>query len=344
MCLAIWKPAGETISEAELEEAFRCNKDGAGFAAATGQAIVMQKGFFKFGKFLKAYNRFKDLPCLIHFRIRTHGYSDAANCHPFLFGKGSFAAIHNGTIDIKCTDFKHSDTWHFVHKVLEPLCDGINLGSPAARYLIEVAIGWSKMVVMDSKGGFVIYNEDKGSAHWEGKVWFSNYSHRKWTSTGTTTGANGNVTAHEGVGYCGSQGALGLPAGYRSGKRERVKVYTHDVEEAVERYVTEGGHLLTEGVTAPSQTADAATATTEATEATTPGTVTTDGAVTTSEQATGAGRGTLMEYGEFDEGVEEDIMVFMRAFKASRRDAIAGLRLHNQFPEVPAEGGTHGEL
>jgi len=143
------------------------------------------------------------MPYAIHFRKSTHGKKDENNCHPFLFNDGKLALIHNGVIPIKCSDDGFSDTWHFTHKVLEPMVKqyGVPIDDQALSWFIRVSIGTDKVAVMDNKGEVVIFNEDKGN--WEdtdgpdgkkGKVWYSNYSFRysstNYASRNTTWSPN----------------------------------------------------------------------------------------------------------------------------------------------------------
>jgi hypothetical protein len=85
-----------------------------------------------------------------------------------------------------------------VNKVLEPLVKdhGIAIDDPALSWLIKIAIGTDKIVVMDATGEAIIFNEEKGG--WEatdgdgekkGQVWYSNTSFRNvsWQHRQTDT-------------------------------------------------------------------------------------------------------------------------------------------------------------
>jgi hypothetical protein len=74
-----------------------------------------------------------------------------------------------------------------VNKVLEPLVKdhGIAIDDPALSWLIKIAIGTDKIVVMDGTGEAIIFNEEKGNweatdgpAEKKGQVWYSNTSFR----------------------------------------------------------------------------------------------------------------------------------------------------------------------
>ena len=57
MCLAIYKPAGKTVSWDALEEGFSSNKDGAGFAYVQNDKLCIHRGLFNFDDFRTALLR-----------------------------------------------------------------------------------------------------------------------------------------------------------------------------------------------------------------------------------------------------------------------------------------------
>lgn len=189
MCLAIYKPGGLDIPERNLRAGFESNNDGCGMCWAENGELHVERGMLTFDAFYGIYQQHCHNPMLIHFRKATHGKKDEANCHPFLFNDGNLALIHNGVIPIKCSEEGFSDTWHFVHKVLEPMIrdHGVPIDDQALSWFVRVSIGTDKIAVMDRAGEVIIFNEDKGN--WEdtdgpegkkGKVWYSNYSFRSF--------------------------------------------------------------------------------------------------------------------------------------------------------------------
>lgn len=97
MCIAIYKPAGKRIPLEYLEESFKYNPDGSGFAWAEDGEVTIVRGMFTYEDFLKEWKDHDQLishNALIHFRIATHGSIDKENCHPFPLKEG--ALIHNG--------------------------------------------------------------------------------------------------------------------------------------------------------------------------------------------------------------------------------------------------------
>ena len=179
MCLAIHKPKGKTIPEHYLMEGMANNKDGAGFCYFDGYKVVIEKGFFTWKEFIKAYNKIKQYECLIHFRWATHGSICQANCHPFESFDGS-AVIHNGILSIKAIG-DLTDTQTFVDFILTPILEqGVKPESPAFHYLMEQSINTSKVLIMLKTGKVIIYNERLG--HEEKGVWYSNSTYKSYCS------------------------------------------------------------------------------------------------------------------------------------------------------------------
>lgn len=175
MCIAIWKPASKLISYQNLEQCFKSNRDGAGFAYIENKKVVIKKGYMTFKEFWKEYENHQEKACLIHFRITTHGGTNYNNCHPFEAGRG--ALIHNGIIsgyDDKSAD---SDTVQFNNKVFTPLYAKVDKTKRALmKSLIEHRIGYSKLIFLDYNGEATIFNEEKGV--WDEGVWYSNTSYK----------------------------------------------------------------------------------------------------------------------------------------------------------------------
>ena len=178
MCIAILKPNSETISKKRLERCFDNNDDGAGYVFAKDGVLHFFKGFFRFRDFWKSYvknvvNNGNPITA-IHFRITTHGKTNADNCHPFKVNP-DLGFIHNGVIDMVSVDKKRSDTSVFNDNILKKLPDNF-IRNTAICNLIEESIGRSKLVFLDNGGNYTIVNENAG--HWDGNVWYSNNSYR----------------------------------------------------------------------------------------------------------------------------------------------------------------------
>ena len=55
MCIIVVKPEKVTISADSFRTMWKVNSDGAGFMYATGDRVVVSKGFMKFNEFWDAY-------------------------------------------------------------------------------------------------------------------------------------------------------------------------------------------------------------------------------------------------------------------------------------------------
>lgn len=186
MCLALYKPANIKPDWTALEEGMCHNSDGAGFAVAVDGQLIVEKGFFKFADFKKAFEPFGDHAAIVHFRLATHGGKNQQNCHPFAladFGNEAdhmpVAVIHNGIFSQAANDQKQwSDTWHICRDVLHPLWskDEKSLVSSAVIPLGDSFVGSSnKLVFLYADGTVGIWGEKNG--HWSEGVWYSNYSY-----------------------------------------------------------------------------------------------------------------------------------------------------------------------
>lgn len=194
MCIAIFKPAAESISDEILKTCYQNNSDGCGFAYVNtdnnGVKKIIVKKTMDFEVFLRQYHRAvrvaPDSAFLIHFRIRTHGTTDVFNCHPFMVDD-NHVFVHNGIIRGMRYDAKKSDTQMFNEDYLQQLPDGWMFSNGITK-LIENTIDFNKIVVMDIDENVNIYNEKKGE--WSNRVWYSNngYKPRSYVRQGSTTG------------------------------------------------------------------------------------------------------------------------------------------------------------
>ena len=129
MCIAINSPKGTEPSKSAMEESFRNNPHGGGFAYSKNNKVIIKKGFETFKDFHAEYKRanIKGLNKLIHFRIKTSGQINYDNCHPF-YVTHNLAMIHNGVIP-NFGNNETSDTREFISMVLKPIIlkHGLNI-------------------------------------------------------------------------------------------------------------------------------------------------------------------------------------------------------------------------
>ena len=178
MCLAIYRSDTGDVPKQFMQEGFRRNPDGAGFAFPQDGEVVIRKGYKTFKKFYKRYLEVaEDIPMLIHFRYATKGNVDQSNCHPFRLSK-KFAMIHNGTIDRVLTENEMSDSWNFANRILGPIVRKHPnfIYTDHGKRIINLAIGGTnKVAVMNHRGKATIFNEKLG--HWRDGTWYSNFSY-----------------------------------------------------------------------------------------------------------------------------------------------------------------------
>lgn len=176
MCLAIVNKKGILPKEYFVETA-KANNHGFGIGFAYNGQLFEYKELTDIHHFYHAYKSlrkdYSNTTFLIHFRMATHGSKGMKNVHPF-FIDGKYAIIHNGIIDIKPTG-DDSDTAAFA-KLLEGLPNGW-VQNYAIRQLIESAIGYSKIALLDTDGHVTLFNGSLG--HWDKhrNNWYSNRSY-----------------------------------------------------------------------------------------------------------------------------------------------------------------------
>lgn len=182
MCVAILSKPGARVSKAQIAQGWKVNSDGAGFAYIKNGEVEIEKGFDDLDKFVEAYERAADTysatsPFLLHMRIRTSGYTNADNTHPFKIKGG--AMIHNGVMfspegQSAGKDGKqHSDTKVFA-SVLHNLLDDPEVLKQAEDGILDAVGHTNKLAFLYADGRYLILNEDKGN--WEDDVWFSNFT------------------------------------------------------------------------------------------------------------------------------------------------------------------------
>lgn len=179
MCVILYKPAGVSVTRKTLKQCWTGNKDGGGFMWAWDGILFIEKGYFGFRKFYKAFrNNERTYPkadFVLHMRITSSGKTNAENCHPFYANKGcNVGMAHNGVL-FKYSALKsdYSDTQVFVKIILHKLPHDY-LHNEALKTLLDdyCKANASKMIFMDRLGKVFIANEIAGE--WDNGIWFSN--------------------------------------------------------------------------------------------------------------------------------------------------------------------------
>lgn len=194
MCVIIYKPVGESVSDETLKYCSKSNRDGFGYSyigyRGEKKYLRVYKGL-SFDNFLTAYKKafakYGDTsPFLIHFRMRTHGDISVENCHPFFVktnyednGVVPVVMAHNGYLSCVKPTGNNSDTAEFVADVLSNIDHPI-VGNDSIGALIGDYVGTNKLVFMDIEGNVSFVNEDKGV--WDNGVWYSNTGYKPYES------------------------------------------------------------------------------------------------------------------------------------------------------------------
>lgn len=87
MCVIIYVPAGETISQKELLEAWTTNPDGAGYSIQKDGKVYFKRGFMDFPSFQQEVTPLiGEYNLLLHFRISTSKAVNKVQTHPYKKG------------------------------------------------------------------------------------------------------------------------------------------------------------------------------------------------------------------------------------------------------------------
>lgn len=142
MCVIIVKPAGVKMPTNEIiNAAYHANPHGCGFASTNHHYKGLSIKSFK--KHLAQVSDYE--PCIIHFRLATHGSIKRANCHPFNRGDVYFA--HNGILDVKpIGDMTDSET--AFQEVIYPAIEKYGYGSKGMDVAVAKVIGYSKFAFL----------------------------------------------------------------------------------------------------------------------------------------------------------------------------------------------------
>lgn len=101
MCVICTAEPGNMPSPTQLAQMSDTNPDGAGIAWHDGTRLHRYRNpdnHQTLAFIIRNWETLVDMPCLIHFRLATHGSIHARNTHPFAFRKGKCNGYiaHNG--------------------------------------------------------------------------------------------------------------------------------------------------------------------------------------------------------------------------------------------------------
>lgn len=176
MCLLIHQPKGVTFSRAEIADFFAHNPDGFGISYGDGRTLHLLRLVGSLSEIQDAYARHAaGRECVIHFRMTTHGATNADNAHPYPITP-DIAVAHNGVLAIgNPHDKGMSDTWHLVEFFLRPiaLTNPDLLFDPVWGDMLGRLIGTgNKLAITHRDGRVAIINRQAGVTH--KRAWLSN--------------------------------------------------------------------------------------------------------------------------------------------------------------------------
>lgn len=143
-------------SKRVLQAAFRANPHGCGFASPSHT----HKGL-RLNRFLSELGKVPDSePCVMHFRLATHGSIKLSNCHPFrrhgdkyhLKNSPAVWFAHNGVLNIEPIGDR-TDSETAFSKLIYPAIVLYGWGSTEADGIINAVRGCSRFALM--RGGDV---------------------------------------------------------------------------------------------------------------------------------------------------------------------------------------------
>ena len=144
MCVICIKNRGvEMPTDDILKLMYMANREGCGFCTPT----LSYKGL-SFDSFMKKIRQVKrDEPCLIHFRLATHGSVKTSNCHPFYDRQTNTFFMHNGVLGISAKkDMTDSET--AFREYFLPVIRTYGLYSRELKETVSKIIGGSRFAFM----------------------------------------------------------------------------------------------------------------------------------------------------------------------------------------------------
>lgn len=183
MCILIHHPNDAVFTSGQLADFYAKNPDGFGAIVKNGNTVEVVKSIGTLAEIEDLY--FDQVACheaVIHFRMKTHGEIDIANCHPYEVVPGIWMA-HNGILRTgNAADPKMSDTWHYIQDYLKPLLQAHPelMTNEGFIKLVGDHIGTNnKFALMNQAGDVAIINRASGYDFWDVAnekltVWYSN--------------------------------------------------------------------------------------------------------------------------------------------------------------------------
>lgn len=200
MCVIAIKTADQKFDYDDVLAMFSWNDDGAGFAAAHGYKLDIQRGFFSPKSLWKALQKVQHLPVMLHCRIATSGKDKKGNCHPFRVSR-DVAFAHNG-VARHFEGFRdpRSDSKRVAEDILSPIIERIGydkfVNDGGAQMLQTLSGTDNRFVVFNKDGRYVLTNADDWSTDPITGIIFSNQQWM-WAGKFEYTPQTQNPYSHE---------------------------------------------------------------------------------------------------------------------------------------------------
>ena len=147
MCvISVIRKGVPTPPDAIIRAMHQANPHGCGFCSPTDHYKGMSLDLL----LRHLHERDINEPCLMHFRLATHGSVKKANCHPFHDDATDTWFMHNGILDVTPKgDMTDSET--AFRKYLVPEIQAHGLRSDNLRYAVSDIIGGSRFAFLQGE-------------------------------------------------------------------------------------------------------------------------------------------------------------------------------------------------
>jgi hypothetical protein len=176
MCILIHHTANTSFSDEVLRDFYSHNPDGFGLMFGDGQKIHVTKSLGSVDETIALYRDIAEgRECIIHYRMKTHGNIDTANCHPYRITDELWLA-HNGILSAGNPIRKEmSDTWHMIEYILRPIAESnmdMLFTEDFQEYLGDLIGSSNKFALCHADGRIAVINREAGVEHFG--AWLSN--------------------------------------------------------------------------------------------------------------------------------------------------------------------------
>lgn len=194
MCVIIKVNPRQSLPHRLLQNCYDMNPDGWGIMTAYENQIHYLKEVKDFNTFYESWKEFDpQYPRAIHFRRKTSGLINQANCHPFFPDNGDIGFMHNGIVKFTQKYENMNDTYHFLKDRIEPwVKDYVGITEDPKFYeLLEEISGssGSKFLFLTRAGNFHMTNKSAWVKN-HGCMFSNSSVFTERTKKSTTTGAS----------------------------------------------------------------------------------------------------------------------------------------------------------